>query len=107
MIRRAVGTLLCFLYGFAVPLLAVVGLTLWRENRQELRKIEAIARRVTDDIGVPANVELTIVAPVVAVATFIIIWFLAGKRTRRATSMIVGLNCFAAILVGLVVIGPK
>ncbi|MFY0612219.1 MAG: hypothetical protein JXQ99_11875 [Hyphomicrobiaceae bacterium] len=107
MIRCAVGTILCFLYGFAVPMLAVVAFALWREDRQELGKVKAMVQQATQELGLSANLDLSIVAPAVAVATFIMIWLLAGKKTRRATWMIVGLNLFAAVFVGLVVIGQK
>lgn len=100
-IRRTIGTILCF----PVPLFAVVALALWDESRQEFGMLIAIVRRVTGELGISADVELKILGPAIAIATFVFIWFLAGKRTRRATWMIVGLNSFAIIFVGLVVIG--
>ncbi len=107
MMRCVVGTILCLLYGFTVPMLAVVAWALWREHRQEFEKLEVIVRRLTDELRLPVDVELMILGPIAAAVTFIIIWFLAGKRTRRATCMIVGLNTFAVIFVGLVVIGQS
>ena len=58
MIRRTSGTILCFLYGFAVPLFAVVALALWDESRQEFGMLIAIVRRVTGELGISADVEL-------------------------------------------------
>lgn len=107
MMRRAIGSLLCLLYGFTVPMLAVVTWTLWSEHRKEFEKLESMVRRMAQELGLPVDVQLAILGPIVAAAAFIIILFLAGKRTRRATWMIVGLNTFAVIFVGLVIIGQK
>ena len=107
MIRRAFGTILCFLYGFTVPLAAVAAFALWREDRQRLGRIEDTALRLAREWGLPAEIELNVLAPAAAIAAFIVIWILAGKRTRRATWMIVGFNSFAVVLVALVVFGQK
>ena len=107
MIRRAFGTMLCFLYGFTVPLIGVVSFALWREDRQQLGRIEDTVLRVARDWGIPAEIELRVLVPAAAVAAFVVIWILAGRRTRRAIWMIVGLNSFAAVLVALVVFGQK
>lgn len=105
MIRRTIGTILCFLYGFAVPLFAVVTFALWTESRQELEVLKATAQQATERLGVPPELELEVIVPVIAVATLIFVWILAGRKTRRATWMIAGLNAFAIIFVGLIVIG--
>ncbi|MGI9476661.1 MAG: hypothetical protein ACR2PI_08140 [Hyphomicrobiaceae bacterium] len=107
MLRRAIGSLLCLLYGFAVPMLAVLTWTLWSEHRTDFEKIDSMVRRMGQELGLSVDVRLTILGPIAAAAAFVIIWFLAGKRTRRATWMIVGLNAFAVAFVGLVIIGQK
>ncbi len=107
MVRRAFGTILCFLYGFAVPLIAVVTFALWREDRQQLGQLEDGVLRIIRDWGLPADVELKFLAPAIAVAVFIVIWILAGRGTRRFSSMIIGLNSFAVVFVALVVFGQK
>lgn len=107
MIRRGFGTILCFLYGFVVPLVAVVTFALWREDRQQLGQIEDTVLRLAREWGVPAEIELKILAPAAAIVVFVVIWFFSGKGTRRATWMIAGLNSFALVLVALVLFGQK
>lgn len=105
--RRFIGTLLCLAYGFALPLFAVVAWTLWHEQRQEFDRVEALIRRLALDAGLPPNVEPAVLVPAAALVALIVIWILAGRRTRRATWIIVGLNAFAVAFVALVLIGPK
>ena len=107
MVRRAFGTILCFLYGFAVPLIAVVTFALWREDRQQLGQLEDGVLRIIRDWGLPADVELKFLAPAIAVAVLIVFWILAGRGTRRLSAMIIGLNSFAVVFVALVVFGQK
>lgn len=86
-------------------MLAVVIFTLWTENRQQLELLKGAVQRATGTLGVNADLRPEITVPAFAIAAFFIIWLLAGKTTRRAASMIAGLNAFAVSFVGLVVLG--
>lgn len=105
--RRTIGTILCLIYGFTIPLLAVVTWVLWYEQRAQFDKLQAEVRFVAREFGLPEGLDLMVLGPGAVVFVFLIIWFAAGPGTRRSTSMIVGLYCFAAIFLGLVLIGQR
>lgn len=105
--RRAIGTILCLVYGFTVPMLAVTAWIVWREHKEQFEAFQTNLRRETEAVGIPVGVDLMVLGPVAAAAAFLIVWFLAGPRTERYKFMLIGFYAFATVFLGLVLIGQR
>lgn len=105
--RRFVGSALCLVYGFALPVIAVFGWTLWLEHRGEYNRLIALLTAKAEELGLPPDLSVPVLAPAAVLVPLLLIWFIAGRRTQRVTWFLTGLNLFAVLFVGLVVIGYR